>query len=151
MQLQSDMFRKKQFITASLSFHRQDFSTTVFRVKIAPFFLSINTRNNIHWYKKKFCLYNNQRTAHPCLPRRFGTPWHSLSPSCWNQSEWWWIGRSNVGCSELGASLSLTYGIYVFPRAGSIHVCCTVRHPSGSAPVKINRYDGQCLHEIQTT
>lgn len=56
-------------------------------------------------------------------------------------------------CRELG-QLSLTYGIYVFPRAGSIHVCCTVRHPSGSAPVKINRstteHDGQCLHQIQT-
>lgn len=114
---------------------------------------------------QKRCLYNNPRTAHSCLPRRFGTtPWHSLSPSCWNQ--WWWIGRSNVGCRELGASLSLTYGIYVFPRAGSIHVCCTVRHPSGSAPVKINRSsteqwwsmlasnsdnnNSQCLHQIQT-
>lgn len=61
------------------------------------------------------------------------------------------LGDQMSAAVSWGASLSLTYGIYVFPSAGSIHVCCTVRHPSGSAPVKINRYDGQCLHEIQTT
>lgn len=63
------------FDTASLSFHKLTFSTTVFCVKIAPFFFQYSTD------KKELCLYNNRRTAHACLLRRFGTPWRSLSPS----------------------------------------------------------------------